>query len=678
MKTKIKKLLTISFLTRTLLYLAICFLFFYLRFSHLRYMLHSPVAQIPIIDSLYYLQWAERLLAGLGFGPNPFFMSPLYPVFIAIAGKFFASPIYGILVFQILISFVTFTLIARFTSKRFGKWAGLCAGFLYTIYAPAIYFDGVLLSASLILLFSMIILTLLDRVFESNKYLWLWLSLTGLAIGLSALARPNALILIPAFALVFFFRNRRGVIANTLWLTLGVLIVVLPPMIRNAKHGSGLSLTTSSAGINFYIGNHENATGLYFESPFLTSAEPLYEAEDYRREALRLRGKEMSVNSASRFWGKEGLRDIVKNPFRWLKLELMKAAYFWNKTEIPNNVSFYGAKEHSPLLYKLKFFSFGLIAPFGLIGIWLYRKSPFTFIPIALIAGYFVASLIFFVSSEYRYAIIGILIAYAVGGVFQIVKLFRQNDPVVAVQSLTASFILVIACNTPWPLMKQISKPETDFFNWASISFKNNDLTNASLLFLAALAHDPTFQEAHVQLALVFDEMGLPREADKEYNEAGISRDEVAQIRYYEMMAKSGVKETTSNEIEVMDVEQLLGLGVRLSNMGRYEAAIPLLYRATEIDSLNEFALFEYGMALESIRYYSSAIKVFRRLEKLNDYDPNIPFRIAWCTFKGGDPGTARSILGRAAKKIDKMPDNEVKERWHRSVSQSRNEFFNY
>ncbi len=670
---------TLSLSVRVIIYLAVFSLFFYLRIDHLRYILQSPVAQIPIIDSLYYLQWAERLLGGFGFGPYPFFMSPLYPVFIAVAGKIFTSPVYGILVIQIAISFASLLLISNFTSRRFGSWAGLVSGFLYTIYAPALYFDSVLLSASLILLFTMIILTLLDNFCENDGYSWVWLILTGLAIGLSALARPSALILIPAFAIVFLLQNRKSVIANTLWMTLGILIVITPPIIRNVKHGSGPSLTTSSAGINFYIGNKTDANGLYSEAPFLSSAEPQYEAEDYRREAIRRSGREMkNVNSASRFWGKQGLRDIAKSPIRWLKLEFMKAAYFWNKTEIPNNVSFYGVKEHSPHLYKLGFFSFGLIAPFGLVGLWLYRKDNFTYLPVALIAGYFLASLIFFVSSEYRYAILGILITYAVGAVFKIIKIFRESDPIPAIQSLTAAFILVIACNVPWNLMQRVSKPETDFFNWASVSFKNNDLTNASLLFLAALAHDPTLHEAHVQLALVFDEMGLSHEADKEYDQAGLTREQVAQIRYSEKMIKAGIGETTATDMDQMDLEQLLVLGVRMSNLGRYEAALPLLYRATKADSLNEFALFEYGMALESARYYEPALQAYYRLEKLNDYDPNVPFRIAWCTFKSGDPGSARSILGRAAKKIDKMPDNEVKERWHQSVRESRNEFFNY
>ena len=402
-------------------------LFLALHAAQIKAVLANPPGQIPIIDSRYYLAWAKRLLQGLGLGPKPFFMSPLYPQLIALAGWAGLAVKTGAFWLQSLLSLGSVLLAARYASRRFGPWAGVAASLLMTLYAPMIYYDAVLLSSSLILFLTLVALTLLEG--DPHELPWWRAAAAGLAIGLSALARPNALLLVPAFALVLWLQAREkrtwGRIAA---LAVACVLMLLPPMIRNARNHGGFTLTTNSLGVNLFIGNSAHADGLYVEAPWLTSAEPIYEAEDYLHEAERRTGKTLTVSTASTYWTGQALRWIVHPPFKWAALEMRKFAYFFNRIEIANNVSLRGVAEYSPLLRRLRLLNFGLIAPLGLVGLLLTIRRRSSALPLALIASYLVANMLFFVSSEYRYPVVGVLIVYTIGALFEMGRRIRIID----------------------------------------------------------------------------------------------------------------------------------------------------------------------------------------------------------------------------------------------------------
>ncbi|HEX05260.1 MAG TPA: hypothetical protein ENH10_08940, partial [Bacteroidetes bacterium] len=593
-------------------------LFLILRWTHIEAMLISPVAQIPIIDSKYYLEWGQRVADGLGLGPHPFFMSPLYPLFIAFAGTIGDGFTASTLHLQLLMSAVTMLLIGRFTARRVDHpLAGPTAAFMFAIYAPAIYYDGVLLSASLILFLTMVALTLLDapahggaglhnskhaedpahggaglqdapspgsanqgyttRYAEVPGYIAWWrVAGAGVAIGLSALARPNALILLPAFGLLFLWWGWRGSLLNkrhglqsvasmgaklprtlvhdedadeeiqlprtsvrgrdafglrkalitAAILTFSTVIVILPAMFRNARLGGEFSLTTSSAGMNLYVGNHALSNGLYTQVAWLASAEPSQEAEAFRQEAMHRTGRELSDLAASRYWFGEALEWIGEHPLDWIGLEFRKLAWFFHNEEAPNNVSFYGAEKYSRVLRGLNLFRFGLLAALALPGLFLLGGGRRMHLPRVLVIAYLFANLLFFVAGEYRYPIVGVLIPAAVISIFRIVGWFRAHDSIPALRTIIVSIVLILMTHIPYSLMRTISSAETDFYNWGLVAHNRGDLSNASLLFTAALAERPGWQDAHLQLAYVFREMGMRDMAEEEFAAAGVTQED--------------------------------------------------------------------------------------------------------------------------------------------------------
>jgi len=655
---------------------ALLFVFFFIRFQHFKVIIESPVVQIPIIDSHYFLGWAQQLSDGLGFGPVAFFMSPLYSLFIAFSSIFSENLPVGTLVLQIFLSAITLLLLINYTNRRFGFYPAVFSGLLYALYAPSIYFDGVLLTSTLILFLTAIILSFLDLADNSGKtYKLAAFFFAGMSIGLSALARPSALILLPALLVVYLLKDRKRAVSYIIILTVATFITVLPALIRNYQHGGGFAMTTSSAGINLFIGNHGSANGLYTQAPWLTSAEPIYESGDFIAEAEKRTGKTLSDGQASRYWTGQALGWIVKNPGTWLKLEMTKFAYFFNNVESPNNVSLYGAREHSPLLKNLRFLGFSLVVPLGLLGLFVSRRKKSSWIPIALILSYLAVCLIFFVSSEYRYPIVFVAIAYSSGYFAWLGHQFVGKRESAGLISISVLLLLVLFMNIPWKTMKTIASSRMDYFNWASVSYKKGDLPNASLLYSAVLAKDPTFKDAHLQLGFVFDDLGMHEFADTEYREAGLSPEEVEYVRLTDQIAKP-IEETTN--LDSVGLEELVSLGRSFNQLGKYDQALLVLSQVLSKDKAHVVALYEYASALESTRRYTQAIEAYRELEILRENDPYIPYRMAWCFYGKGHRGVAYSTMERASKKVDQLADKEIRRKWNSVISKAISQFRNY
>ncbi|MDP8206312.1 MAG: glycosyltransferase family 39 protein [Candidatus Electryonea clarkiae] len=668
--------------SRNTLYIAlwtvVVALFMTLRLIHQGYVLTSPPGNILIIDSQFYFQWAERIAAGHGLGPTVFFMSPFYPLFMSLILKLSESGVAVTMLVQVLLSLGTLGLIGRFTVRRFGHPAGLIAGFLYALYAPSIYYDSIILSASCILFLVMVMMTCLDQAERAGSRFPIFLA--GLAIGIAALARPNILILLPIFSYIFVKRWKNYGIEQAGLLIIATLIVIFPAGLRNYLNGGEWYITTNSAGVNFYIGNHENANGLYTEAPWLTSAEPAFEAGEYRTEAQRHLRKALTLSQASRYWMGAGMAWIVSHPVEWLILEGKKTAYFFNRVETPNNVSFYGVKAYSGVLRKIGFMNFGLLAPIGLVGLGLARREEGWYSSIAVVAGYLIAGLFFFVASEYRYPVTGIMIAYGAGAITRIVGRLRHKEIERAQISMIALLVLLMFCNIPWKTMKTIASPRMDYFNWASVSFAQSDLVNASLLFTAALAWDPKWSEAHIQLAQVFDEMKLRELADKEYSAAGITRDQLTMAREREQLADliPDSLDIEGNELSNISPQRLAVLGSHFLRLQKYLQASIVLDESVRRDTSNYNALFDLAYALEAVGNKKRALQLYFKLEEIHPADPLIPFRIAWTQYGLNKTGMAQTTLRRVEKKAEKLTDIESINYWKEKVKKTNDTFMNF
>lgn len=479
-----------------------------IRWIHLAIVSGSDLVHLPIIDSAFYHAWAVSIISGNVVGSSIFFMSPHYPYFMGFIYAIFGAKPIWVMIFQSILSTGTVWLLYRFSATVAGKRVGLIAASLATVYAPFIFYDSTLLTSSLILFFSAAILNLTLSTYHRPSPIQLLL--LGLAIGLSALTRPLVLIFVPFLLIGFFLADRKSFIRCSVHVAIGLLIILTPVSIRNLVVGGEFVLTTSSAGMNFYVGNNPDATGLYWEAPFLSSAEPQYENEDYRRTASQQMEQDLTTRQAGRFWMVQSLDWIINDPISYIKLLGKKLFYFWNRTEFANNVSIHLGEWESPLL-KYNPIGFWLIGPLGLSGLILlgvrlgWRKAQVAhFWALAYMTG----CLMFFISSEYRLPIVLPLMLGTAYLISEMIRQLREKQTEAAFKLIALGLLFFPFMNFRTPFITSGDNARMDWFNLGNTLIKQYRYADAIPRFENSLSIDPYFAEGLHKLAEAYYRSG--------------------------------------------------------------------------------------------------------------------------------------------------------------------------
>lgn len=519
-----------------------------LRLLYLADIWSTPIANVPIIDSEYYHEQAKSSASGQGGVEGVFFMSPLYPWVLGFLYRLFGSDVHVGLIFQSLAGVLIVYLIYLLGKRWFREEVGLLSALLAACYRPFVYYEGALLTATLILMLDAFVLLLLISPRRTNlKDL-----AAGILLGLSALARPNVLLFASLLILYLLFASRRHGLLRPALVLLGIALVLVPVAYRNYRVGGEWVLTTAGAGMNFFAGNNPSAEGIYWEAPFLRSAEPEHEEEDYRLEASRRLGKELNVAEASSYWMNQGLDFIVRRPTPYLQLLAKKLFLFFHRTEIPNNLSIYAAQDFSNVLRWVPF-SFGLLAPIGL-AFW-FLCLPKSNLQIAYLYGlsYLLATLLFFAASEYRLPILLVLLPLTAAGFLCVWEHVRRArwKPLTSLVLLAVLFALPVNMSTSFT--RSLQSPRMDYFNLGSVLQKQNRNAEAAAMFTRALSIDPTFTEAHRALGESYHAMKQHDKAAEEFKRAGLD---------------------ARQELLILDADELLEEAERQAYVGDYTGAL--------------------------------------------------------------------------------------------------------
>ncbi|MBU0690597.1 tetratricopeptide repeat protein, partial [bacterium] len=398
------------------------------------------------------------------------------------------------------------------------------------LYAPWMYYDGMILSASWILFLNAVLLYLLlvrtnlvdDEPRDENRQLLVW-GLAGLVCGFSALARPS--ILIFAVLLIIAVMIMKRLPRRVLKLTVFVLVICavhLPVLIRNRSVDGSIAFATSSGGINFYIGNRDGASGKYDDAPWLVSSDVFRESEGYRREAEARSGEKMTLNQSSTFWAETALREIFQNKSGWLKLMGKKLWLLVRSEELANNFSFNGTESIVPWLRNVPL-RWGLLLPFaaaGLVLLWPQRKKYWIAALYAL--GYIATNLIFFVSSEYRFPLILLLLPLAAYFLVAIWKQLEARAWGKIGLAVAVYLLFLLLANWPSPSMQKTASSAVDYNNLGSIAALYDNQLDALQFYTRALMIDDSHPETRIGLADALWSLGSYDEARAEYKRAGI------------------------------------------------------------------------------------------------------------------------------------------------------------
>jgi tetratricopeptide (TPR) repeat protein len=490
-----------------------------IRLVYLYQISDSPLLEVLLIDSQYYDQTAQIVASGSGSEERIFFMNPYYTYYLALIYALAGHSWMTALVVQALIGTASCALIYGIGRLLISSTVGLLAAAMAALYGPLVFYDGALLTANPIVFYNLASLYLLLLWYQRQRSGYLIAS--GIALGLSTTGRGLILMFVMLLPVWFYLQRRstEEVLTCWAWVLLGVLCVLLPVGLRNRSIGGEFAMTPSGTGMAFYVGNHEGATGIYKNADFLTSAEPRHEFDDYYREAQKRAGKSLTHDLAASFWIGEGFRYIFSHPKNYAKLQINKLYLFWNRTEAPNNLSYYFAHDFAPILNFLVI-GWGIIAPLGIVGLWRWAGTHRPDLLYFYTMAYFLACFIFFVTAEYRLPVAPVLMLGAAYLIYDCFTQWQKGHKAYLIKPAVIVLLLAIPVNYQTSFAHGLTTKRIDYFNFGNLYSRTGNLEKAESMYRKTLAIDPGFSAAHRALAEMYQKQGNIKAMVTEHNQA--------------------------------------------------------------------------------------------------------------------------------------------------------------
>jgi tetratricopeptide (TPR) repeat protein len=627
------------------------------RLAHVWQLRASPLFSLLLGDSRGYDDWARRIAGGEWIGTDVFYQAPLYPYVLGVVYATTGHHLLLVRVLQALVGSGSCLLLALAVSRLFSKSTGLVAGLMLALYAPAIFFDGLIQKSVLDVFFICLALWLIAKAAEDTNGLATF-ALLGVTMGALALTRENALVFILIILAWILWpnqnpnpnrepgtRNPESRLPNPesrlkgAALFFGGLVLVLAPVAaRNAYVGGGFYITTSQFGPNFYIGNNPNADGTYQSLRYGRGA-PEYERTDATDLAERALGRSLTPGEVSTYWVDKALDFITSQPGAWLRLMARKFALLWNATEMLDTESQETHAEHSlPLRVLGRVGHFGVLVPLALAGAlltWPMRRR--LWILHAMTIAYGASVVVFYVFARYRYPLVPLLIPFAAAaavGVPERIRSIRAADRAVA---WTAAGLAAVAVFCNWPILSASTMRAVTESNIGVALQTERRLDEAIDHYRRAIALRPDYAPAYNNLGSALRASGRRDEAVASYQKAIELRPDFAGAHYNlanllvdEGKPAEAVEQfTDALRTEPASADVHNNLGIALAGVGRLPDAIAEFRSAIALDPKSAKAHRNLGDALSTSGNAREGLASLRRAVALDPADAAIRYDLA-------------------------------------------------
>jgi 4-amino-4-deoxy-L-arabinose transferase-like glycosyltransferase len=474
---------------------------------------NDPYFYFPSVDPGVYHEWAARIAGGEWLGDDVFFLAPLYPYALGVLYKITGASLYAARLFQLVIGAGSCALIYLLGKRTLGAATGALAALTWSIYSMSVFYDGVLLVAAIQTPLNLLLALALVRASSRPGGVLNW-ALAGALLGISALARPNVLLLvIPILPWMYFsFRRRlsksRLVIAAMVF-GASTTAVILPVTIRNLVVGDDIVLISAQGGANFYIGNGPGATGVFRVPsvfPPTRADDPMQQRLAYTRVARSDLGEDLAPSEISRYWWNRASSHIADHPDQWIHLMGLKLGLFFNEFESGNSRDYPSSRNFSSVL-RLPLPTFGLVAPLALLGMALAwkKKEALVFPLYAMVLTYVVSLMIFFVLSHYRMPVMPFMVLFAAYGVVWIAEKIRERRmlPLVLAAGTLALCIVV----TQMDLVDDTGSRFMVHYNLGNKFRQMENIDRAAEEYERSIDLNPHYISSHHNLALMTERM---------------------------------------------------------------------------------------------------------------------------------------------------------------------------
>jgi len=636
----------------------------------------------------------------------PFLRPPGYAYFLAGIYAVFGADVQAALLVQMLLGLVSCVLAYVLGRALFRGAVGLILAGFCAVYWSFIYYEAQLHAPALLIPLTLGLMLLL-REWALRPALWKAF-LAGLLLGLLSLVRAETLLFIPvAFFWVAWLRARtvRGwaSFGPGVALALGAALAIAPATLRNAIVAKEFVLVSANGPINFYIGNNETSDGWSTRIPGLahlieTAGWSCFSYDQIVQALCREAGRPPTYANAGEIFTDRALGFIGSNFPRFVGLTFKRAALFWGPREVANNVAIEDEKGASATLGWMPGFPW-VLAP-SLLGAGLLirearrrrgsrvagapnaqakeaRSAPsagardaqateaknapgeeakiarprridptrplLVLIGLFILTG-FVALLPFIVAARFRVPYLPLIFLFGAYAIYELVGLIRERAwrrlglPLGALVVLLGFAHVSLAAYRTDPAWYPTDR--------ALALWRVGRTDEALIEFKRALAANPGFVDAHVNLAGLLTELGRTEEAAAHYREVLVHRPDRADLRLRLglLLVDQGKAAEARRELEgvVRDNPNVpdawFALGRALDRLGDYEGSRAAYAHTLELLPDEPASLVNQGMSLVKQGKAREALPLIQRAAQLK---PDLAEAFVWL-------GQAQMALGDA------------------------------
>ncbi len=223
------------------------------------------------MDQYNYDRLGYSLNVGRPFFPGTVYSLPGYQTFIFSVYFLIGRSLFAVRVIQAMAGALAGGLLFLLGRKTVGRTAALLAAAVFIVYGPALIHESLIIPTIPAIFFSLA--ALVWWVYLPGKNQLLSLLAGGIFLGISSLFSAANLLfsfLVLCFYLPRIEKGRGGMLKKLFAAGAGIVIIVLPFILRNFRPAQGFVPLTAHSGINFYIGNNPESDGTFSPPLFLT------------------------------------------------------------------------------------------------------------------------------------------------------------------------------------------------------------------------------------------------------------------------------------------------------------------------------------------------------------------------------------------------------------------------
>ncbi len=467
----------------------------------------------PGMDPAFYAVWAEDILNGDASNYIPFPRAPLYAYLLAVIKGILGDSWLIPRMLNILADIISIATIYFITKRIAGNTPAVYTAMIFACAGVTIYYSGEILMTSIAT--SLMAALLFALITYNKKPSILYATLSGGILAFFSLLRPNVLLLIP-ITLMLIMKANHNETKSKLMIVYGVshlgtiLLILSPALIVNFQATYKLIPVSTQGGVNFYIGNAEDADGW---SSTLPGVGADWSDHDVRTIAELDAGRNLTITeTGSQLW-KMGFREILESPLGWTELMLKKILLVINRREIGNNRPLSLASEASPVMKILFTLSIGLLLPFILLASLMNRTKPEIRIIILLSSVYAISIVVFFVNSRYRMPLLPVAAILGGIGLDYFVSIVKEKRRPQKMQILVFTTGIILALPF-WVGSKFENSAQSEYIAGNGL-LRIGDYEEALNRYKTALKAEPNYRNLNLNMGVAYLSLGDTASAEE-------------------------------------------------------------------------------------------------------------------------------------------------------------------